>query len=174
MQNNITSKEVKLKLIKNSNIEKMPISLTNFEVYPGDVNNRVGLYLIHDGCDIDDDTKVVIYEYYNPTYYDIVLVKREKEYFIARYSKVTKNILTSCRFNKILIYSAEFDKVNGGLNLITKVIGLYNYKDNMFYCLSESEALRRFDPNLDRSHLIDPERLTIDNDMRIKKKIYNK
>ena len=125
----------------------------------GDIKVEPKLFLNHDGCVIDENTYVTVDEYtqYDEYYFDILLHKENDIIPLGRYIKESKLILTAYKDKKILIYYADFDPVNGGLNRIVKVVNLYNIDDDMFYNLTEEEALKLFDESIDSSHLYTPE-----------------
>lgn len=160
--------ENNLKLIK-------PLKKSNPNIH-GTYEIEPELFLIHDGCIIDEKNYISINEYiqYDVNYFDIILHKGDNDIILGRYLKDFKNIMAAYKDNKILLYYADYNYSDSNLSKIIKVINLYNIEDDVFYSLTEKEALNVFDSEISTQYLIDPDNRLIEYNIDNKQKTLKK
>lgn len=142
----------------------------------GNYESEPEFFITHDGCKIDNNTYIRVDEYiqYEQNYFDIILHKEEKEIIIGRYLKDFKNIMVAHKNNKILFYYAEYAHSDERIMNIVKIINLYNLEDDVFYSVTEKEALNLFDSSISDEYLQTPDDRLLNYNINNKQKTMKK
>ena len=88
----------------------------------------------------------------NRLFCDVVLNVGNKKTFIGRFDRVDFEVKVAYYNNKILVYKDYFDKEEN-LTKIVDILSLYDIKNDIFYCCTTKEALKKFDKLLDSSKI---------------------
>ena len=110
------------------------------------------------------------YEYRKDKYYDIKLIRDNKEYFLGRIYKEEYLITPEYKDGKIIVLGKKFIKNKRSVEAV-KVYSLYSILDDTFICATEKDALNLFDEKQDSSNLIDPDNLIHTTDFEKKKRL---
>lgn len=159
-----------------NNIIKFDFNKKTNPFIHGKYESEPELFLIHDGCKINDNVYVTVNEYiqFDQNYFDVVLHKNSDEIIIGRYLKEFKNIMASYNDGKIILYFVEYDYIKNSLSKIIKIINLYNIADDMSYSLTEKEALNLFDKSIIADDLLEPDNMITDYNINNKQKTLKK
>lgn len=99
---------------------------------------------------INDQNYILIgeYEHRQNEFFDVMFKNNNKEIFLGRFSKEFNRVSAKYNNGRILIYSEEL--INNEY-VMTSVLSLYDIIDDTFYSLTEEDAIKLFDPNMELS-----------------------
>ena len=104
----------------------------------------------------------------NSEFYEVIFNNNGKEIFLGKFVKEYDKLNVSYRNGKILIFMENIVKEN--LHAITKVLSLYEILDDMFYSVTEENALKIFDSNLNSQFLKNKNNLIAREDLEKRQK----
>lgn len=117
---------------------------------------------------INTNNYIVIGEYETKgnDFFDVIFFNNGKEIFLGRFNGDLKKINAQYNNEKIIIYNEE--KLESNECVITNVLSMYNIIDDTFYSVSEEEAIKLFDSNINSLHLKNKNNLINRSDIRKK------
>ena len=120
---------------------------------------------------IGENAKIEIRHYRKKgeTYYVVIFKIDEREVFLGKFPDDIEQLKADYVNGKILIFTDVFDQVSG-LFKVDQVFSLYDILDDTFYSCTEAEALKTFDPFVDRKFLKNKDRLIARSDIEKKKR----
>ena len=105
----------------------------------------------------------------NCEFYEVVFNNNGNEIFLGRFIKESDKLNARYSDGKILIFME--DVIENEIHAVTKVLGLYEILDDTFYSLTEENALKTFDSNLNSNYLKNKNNLIAREDLEKKQKI---
>lgn len=141
------------------------------EIMSNSISNEKKLIGTPNKININSTNYISIGEFQkrNSEFYEVIYNNNGKEIFLGRFVKEYEKLNVSYNNGKILIFMEN--RLKNNIFAITKVLALYEILDDTFYSVSEEEALKIFDPNLNSQFLKHKNNLIAREDLEKRQKL---